>query len=67
VVLTSDDGNISLREHPRNVDVSVTVDLRTRETDSGLTFHGQPLRLNDQIALEFRFVTLRGTVIEFRQ
>jgi hypothetical protein len=67
VVLTSEDGNISLREHPRNVDVSVTVDLRTRETDTGLTFHGQPLRLNDQITLEFRFVTLRGTVIEFRR
>lgn len=67
VVLTSQDGNISLREHPRNVDVIVTIDLRTRETDSGLMFHGQPLRLNDRIVLEFRFVTLRGTVIEFRQ
>jgi hypothetical protein len=67
VVLTSDDANISLHEHPRNVDVYVTVELRTRETEDGLAFHGQPLRLNDSIALDLRFVTVRGPVIELRR
>ena len=66
VVLTSDDGNISLREHPRNVDLSLTVELRTRQRDTGLRFHGDPLRLNDQIVLNFDFLTVRGVLIEVR-
>lgn len=67
VVLTSQDGNISLREHPRNVDLYLTVELRTRQTVTGLDFHGQPLRLNDEVALDLRIVTIRGNVIEIRQ
>ncbi|WP_380677669.1 DUF4330 family protein [Salinigranum sp. GCM10025319] len=64
VVLTSDDGNISLREHPRNVDFRLTVDLRTRQRETGLTFHGEPVRLNDQVTLNFDYLTVRGVVIE---
>lgn len=66
VVLTSDDGNISLREHPRNVDLYLTVDLQTRQRETGLTFHGEPVRLNDQISLNFDFLTVRGVIIELR-
>jgi hypothetical protein len=67
VVLTSDDGNISLHEHPRNVDLSLTVDLRTRRQAAGLTFHGEPLRLNDDVVLNFDFLTVRGVLAEIRQ
>jgi hypothetical protein len=63
VVLTSDDGNISLREHPRNVDLRLTVDLRTRQRATGLTFRREPLRLNDQIRLDFDFLTVRGVLV----
>lgn len=67
VVLTSDDGNISLREHPRNVDLYLTVELRTREHDTGLLFHGEPVRLNDVIVLDFDFLSVRGVLIEVRR
>jgi hypothetical protein len=40
VILESDDGNIYQREHPRNEDVYLTVELQVRETPSGLQFHG---------------------------
>jgi hypothetical protein len=63
VVLTSDDGNISLREHPRNVDLRLTVNLRTRQRETGLTFRGDPLQLNDQIRLDFDFLTIRGVLV----
>jgi hypothetical protein len=66
VVLTSEDGNISLREHPRNVDLYLTVELRTRQRETGLRFHGDPVRLNDQIVLNFDFLTVRGVLIEVR-
>jgi hypothetical protein len=67
VVLTSDDGNISLREHPRNVDLYLTVELRTRERDTGLLFHGEQVRLNDVVVLDFDFLSVRGVLIEVRQ
>ncbi|WP_251344285.1 DUF4330 family protein [Haloplanus halophilus] len=66
VVLTSQDGNISLHDHPRNLDVTLTVDLRTRETGTGLTFHGEPLRLDERILLVFDALSVRGTPIEIR-
>jgi len=67
VVLTSQDGNISLREHPRNVDLYLTVELRTRLRQTRLDFHGQPLRLNDEVTLDLGLVTIRGSVIEVRR
>ena len=67
VVLTSDDGNISLREHPRNVDLYLTVELRTREGEAGLLFHGEPVRLNDRVVLNFDFISIRGVLVEVRQ
>jgi hypothetical protein len=67
VVLTSQDGNISLREHPRNVNLYLTVELRARRTATGLDFHGQPIRLNDDVSLDLRIVTIRGSVIELRR
>jgi len=67
VVLTSDDGNISLHEHPRNLDLYLTVELRTRQRESGLRFHGAPVRLNERVVLDFDFLTVRGVLIEVRQ
>jgi hypothetical protein len=67
VVVTSQDGNISLHDHPRNVDVYLSVELRTRRTATGVDFHGQPLRLNEPVSLDLRFVTVRGEVIEIRR
>jgi len=67
VVLTSDDGNIYEREHPRNVDVTLTVDLRTRRTDDGLVFHGRPLRAGTDLTLRLETVTVTGTVTDLTE
>lgn len=66
VVLTSDDGDIYRRQHPVNRDVSLTVKLRTRTTDSGLTFHGRSLQENTQVILDIGTITIRGTVTEIQ-
>ncbi|MDJ1431967.1 DUF4330 family protein [Halostagnicola sp. A-GB9-2] len=65
VVLESDDGNIHLREHPTNRDVTLEVELRTLETDTGVRFHGDQLRENESITLEFNRIDVNGTVTEF--
>ncbi|MBP2249902.1 hypothetical protein J2754_000199 [Halarchaeum solikamskense] len=66
VVLTSDDGHIYEREHPENVDVELTVDLRTRATADGLRFHTRALREGTRVTLDFRTVAVDGTVTRIR-
>lgn len=66
VVLTSEGGDIFRREHPVNRDVSLTAELRTRTTDSGLTFHGRSLQENTQVVLDLGTTTVRGTVAEIQ-
>ncbi|QLH76770.1 DUF4330 domain-containing protein [Halosimplex rubrum] len=64
VVLTSEDGNIYEREHPRNEDVYLTVDLRVRRTDDGLRFRTRPVREGSNVLLDFRTVAVDGTVVD---
>jgi len=64
VVLTGESGDIFQREHPRNKDVYLTVQIRVRQTDTGLLFHAQPLQSNTNVVLDLGSVTVRGTVIE---
>lgn len=64
VVLTSEDGDIYERDHPRNLDVSLTVDLRVRRTDDGLRFRARPLREGSDVLLDFRSIVVDGTVID---
>lgn len=66
VVLESEDGHIYEREHPRNKDVYLTVDLQVHETPSGVVFHGDYLQQGDQVILDFPLATVEGTVIELR-
>jgi hypothetical protein len=62
VVLTSESGEIFAREHPVNQDVTLTIDLATRQTDRTLQFHGRQLTVGQQITLELRSVRVEGTV-----
>ena len=64
VILTSEDGQIYERTHPRNEDVSLTVDVTVRETADGYQFHGRSLKEGDQITLDFRTITVQGTVTD---
>lgn len=62
VVLRSDDGNIYEREHPVNQDLTLTVDLSVRETDSGVTFKGRTVQQGSKVTLDLGGVTVRLTV-----
>jgi hypothetical protein len=64
VVVTSDDGEVLLREHPTEVDVRVTTELAVRETALGTQFKGQSLRIGEQITLDFDHMTIRPTVVD---
>jgi len=63
VILTSQDGHIYARKHPRNLDVRLTVEVHGRRTASGLTFNAQPVRIGDTVVLDLGEVRVRGEVV----
>ncbi|MBZ6496474.1 DUF4330 family protein [Natrinema longum] len=63
-VLESESGEIYLREHPKNKDVTLSVELQTRRTDTGVRFHGDSLRTGDSVVLDFGTTTVSGTVTQ---
>ncbi|QDX40818.1 DUF4330 family protein [Salarchaeum sp. JOR-1] len=62
VILRSESGQIYKRAHPVKQDVYLTATLRTRQTDTGLTFHARSLQEGTQIVLDLGSITIRGTV-----
>jgi len=66
VILTSEDGNIFLREHPRNRDIELVAELRVRELDDGsIRFRGDTLLAGQTIQLELGSTTIGAELVEF--
>lgn len=63
VVLTSEDGQIYEREHPVNVDVTLTADLAVRETTTGVTFKGRTIRRGSTVTLDLGSTSIEATVV----
>ncbi|WP_440992273.1 DUF4330 domain-containing protein [Haloarchaeobius baliensis] len=63
VVVTSNDGNVFVRDHPVNKDVTITAELQVRESATGITFKGSPLRQGDTVLLDFGTIVIRATVV----
>jgi len=62
-VRSSDDGFTTV-EHPRNRDVTMTLDMTVRELDDGtVLFRGSSLRIDQSIVFGFDEVTFEGDVI----
>jgi len=66
VVTTTDDGRLVETTHPRNRDVTLTLDVTARRVDGELRFHGKPLGIGDGVTLDFERIDVRGTVDGFR-
>lgn len=62
VVLTSDDGEIFVREHPVNRTLDVTAELLVRETPTGLRFKGRSIQPGSTVTLSLEGRTVRMTV-----
>lgn len=66
ITLTSDSGEIFKRQHPVKKDVYMDVRVTTRNTNSGLQFHGEPLRIGNNVVFEFENLDIKGTVTEIK-
>jgi hypothetical protein len=67
IIVTSENGEIFAREHPRNKDLTLTVELATRRTADRLQFHGRTLRTDTRVVFDLESVTVCGTVIELQE
>jgi len=65
IVSVNDSGSVTTAEHPRlktvTVEATVVVD---ENTNQGLQFEGQPLRVGGQFTLDTGTATIQGTVSE---
>jgi len=64
VILTSESGEIFQRQHPRNQDVYLTVEVTVRETRTGLQFHSKTLQEGTEVTLDFGTISVSGNIIE---
>ena len=63
LVVTSQDGEVFLRDHPTKRNLQMTVELQVRETSAGPTFKGESLRQGQQVTLDLGVVTVRPAVV----
>ncbi|MDY6774655.1 MAG: DUF4330 domain-containing protein [Halobacteria archaeon] len=66
ITLTSDSGEIFKRQHPINKDVYLNLRVTVRDTETGLRFHGKPLRIGNDVVFEFENVDVNGRVTQIR-
>lgn len=62
VVVTSEDGDLRVHDHPVDRDVTITAELSVRETTTGVRFKGDSLRQGDNVTLDLGVTTIRPTV-----
>ena len=67
VILESEDGDIFLREHPTNLDIELTVELQTRETETVLEFHGEDIREGDTIVLDLGRIIIQPELVSINE
>lgn len=63
IIATGEDGSVNVVDHPINRDVTITAQLRVRETTSGIRFKGQSLQQQSQVVIDLGTITIEATVV----
>ncbi|AXG06285.1 DUF4330 family protein [Haloplanus rubicundus] len=63
IIATGDNGSVNVVEHPINRDVTITAQLRVRETTSGIRFKGQSIQQQSQVVIDLGTITIEATVV----
>jgi hypothetical protein len=63
-IVESDDGQIYGRDHPRLKNVNITTEMTVRRFSGELNFHGEPIKENREIVIDFPSITVEGRIIE---
>ena len=63
LIIATGEGTVSVVDHPYNRDVTLTTELRVRESSTGPQFKGKPLRQGSTVVLDLGTVTAEATVV----
>ncbi|WP_435118895.1 DUF4330 domain-containing protein [Halolamina sp. C58] len=63
IITTGENGEVHVVDHPYNRKVTITAELRVRETTSGLTFKGESLRQGTTVVIDLGTITVEATVV----
>jgi len=64
IIGTAQDGSVVINDHPTLRDVTLTTELRVRETEDGVTFRGERLQYGSTVVLDLGPVTVRTTIVD---
>lgn len=62
LIVTDQNGQVLVREHPTREDLSIVARIETHETAGGFTFKEEPVEIGSTITLDLGNVTIDGTV-----
>ncbi|ACV47595.1 MULTISPECIES: DUF4330 family protein [Halomicrobium] len=62
IIATDDSGSVNVVDHPFLRDVTLTTELRVRETTSGVRFKGDTIRQDSTVVLDLGTITVRTEV-----
>ena len=64
VLIRGDEGDLGVYDHPIDRDVTLTTELRVRETVSGTQFKGETIQQGSTVTLDLGSMTVRATVVD---
>ncbi|WP_277542843.1 DUF4330 domain-containing protein [Haloarcula laminariae] len=64
IVSTTQNGSVAVSDHPTLRDVTLTTELRVKETATGSEFRGERLQYGSTVVLDLGPVTVRTTVVD---
>ncbi|SDZ98190.1 protein of unknown function [Haloplanus vescus] len=63
IIATAENGSVNVVDHPYNRTVTITADLRLRQTTTGLMFKGQSLRQGSTVVIDLGTIIVEATVV----
>ncbi|WP_336337144.1 DUF4330 family protein [Haloarcula brevis] len=63
IITTGDNGSVNVVDHPYLRDVTITTELRVRETTSGVQFKGESVQQGSTVVINLGTITIEATVV----
>ncbi|MFY4812386.1 DUF4330 family protein [Haloarcula sp. AONF1] len=63
MITTGDNGSVNVVDHPYLRDVTITTELRVRETANGVQFKGESLQQGSTVVINLETITIKATVV----
>jgi hypothetical protein len=63
IITTGDNGTVNVADHPYLRDITITTELRVRESTSGVQFKGETLQQGSTVVINLGTITIEATVV----